>query len=127
MRKIVIKTIPHSKQRYPTCGDYWIDKDDVLQVRVSKMNDKYEFLIAIHELIEQFLSEERGIKGKDIDAFDIKFEKDRAKGFHTDEEPGDDKTAPYYKEHQFATGIERVLANELEVDWNNYDTEVTDL
>lgn len=128
MRKIVIETISNEEQRYPTCGDYWIDSEGTLQVRVSKTTDSYEFLVVIHELIEQFLSEQRGIKGDDIDKFDMKFEMDRKLGKHTlDEEPGDDKNAPYKKEHRFSTAIERLLAHELDVDWNEYETTLENL
>lgn len=33
--RILIETIPISEMRYPTCGDYWYDKEGVLQVRVA--------------------------------------------------------------------------------------------
>jgi len=35
-------------------------------------------------------------------------------------EPGDDPRAPYYREHQFASGMERLMAAELGVDWQQY-------
>lgn len=118
MKKIVIETIDNKDQRYPTIGDYYTDSDGVLQVHVSKMNDKYEFLVVIHELIEQFLTEQRGIRNKDIDKFDMEFEKNRT--VDSLDEPGDDKKAPYHKEHQFASLIERLLCSELGVDWDAY-------
>ena len=72
------------------------------------------------------------------DAFDIAFEKERealinAGGTaeqHADivaAEPGDDRAAPYHKEHCFATGIERLMAAELDVAWHPYNKEVTNL
>jgi NAD(P)-dependent dehydrogenase (short-subunit alcohol dehydrogenase family) len=46
--RIGIETIEHSKQRYPTVGD-WQGKPDGLHVYVSKMSDqRYEFLIGMH-------------------------------------------------------------------------------
>lgn len=109
----------HKDQRYETIGDYWIDSSNIDQIRVSLLgNDDYEFLVAVHELIEMYLCKKRGIKDEDITAFDIKFEKKRKKG-NTDE-PGDDSKAPYRKEHFFATNIERMIASELGVDWNKY-------
>jgi hypothetical protein len=35
-------------------------------------------------------------------------------------EPGDDPRAPYYREHQFASGMERLMAAELGIDWQQY-------
>ena len=124
--QIVIKTIPSEQHRYPTCGDYWVDPDGTRQIRVSDMkNWKYELLVAVHELVEQNLCLDRGIDEKDISRFDIRFEKARAKGKHSeDAEPGDDPKAPYRKEHFTATNIERILAAELGIDWTKYDKAV---
>ena len=125
MLNIDIKTIPHNRQRYPTCGDYWRDKHKV-HFRISDMKDKdYEFLIAIHELIEHHLCEQRGIDLYSIDEFDKKYEKDRKKGDVS--EPGNDPKAPYYLEHQFATKIEKLIAKELGVIWDEYDKAVNEL
>lgn len=137
LREISVKVIPHSKQRYNTVGDYfkemiygimpdklpnspnWICTERVMreQVRISSSNADYEFLIAMHELIEWYLTEKRGISEKSITAFDKKF-----KGV----EPGKDKKAPYHKEHMFAEKIERMLAKELKVNWEKYDKELTE-
>lgn len=119
MLNINIKTIPHSEHRYPTCGDYWVDENGVQQVRVSDMNNPdYEILVAIHELIELYLCQKRGIKEEGITAFDVEFENNRVEG--NVDEPGDDKNAPYRKEHFFATNVERLLAEQLGVDWKVY-------
>ena len=57
--KILIETIKHSEQRYPTVGDYWTDSDGTLQVRVSEMgDDRYALLVAVHEVIEAFLCQQ---------------------------------------------------------------------
>lgn len=125
MRDIVIKTIPHNEQRYDTIGDYWIDENDTIQFRVTKMNDRYEWLVLMHELIEQFLTEQRGITNESIDEFDIEYEKNRTKKSLL--EPGDDPNAPYYSEHQFATAIERLLCTELGISWLVYEKEQYDL
>lgn len=119
---ITIKTIPHNKHRYATCGDWWFDKKGDLQIRVSDMgNWKYEYLVALHELIEVALCKERGIKQEDVDDFDMQFEKEREEGQHDEEaEPGDDRRAPYKKEHFFATNIEFMMIGELGVDNNDY-------
>lgn len=78
-------------------------------------------MMAIHELSEVLICHHRGVSQKAIDRFDIRFEKDRKAGLHgKSDEPGDDSRAPYFREHCFATGIERLLAAVLEVDWNKY-------
>ena len=70
-------------------------------------------LVAIHELIEQSLCDSAGITNREIDVFDVHY---AAAG-----EPGDDSNAPYYKQHQIATGVERILAAEMRVDWLVYE------
>lgn len=110
---IEIKTQPHPHHRYPTLGDY-VGHERLRFIQVSEMgNCKYEFLIALHELIEQALQIERGIPEEAITKFD--------KEFKGEGEPGDDKSAPYYKEHQFATKIEKLVCEELGLDWNAYE------
>lgn len=128
--KIIIETILHSAQRYETVGDYWKDADGVDHIKVSEMgNDKYEFLVALHELIEMYLCEKRGIKEEDISDFDKKFEalREQEPEIIGDQEPGHMISAPYHKEHVTAESIERRMAVELDVDWENYDKTVQDL
>lgn len=122
MLNIIIKTIPHSKQRYSTCGDWFWKKDGSLHIRVSDVrNWKMEFLIAFHELIEVMLCLAMGISQKSVDDFDIQYEEDRDKGLHRPEdEPGDDEEAPYRVPHYWATTIERILAMLLGVNWQAY-------
>jgi len=115
MRDITIKVIPHSKQRYDTSGDYWIDERGTIQVRISKSkNWRSEALLLMHELTEMFLCIDRDVSFKAIDRFDMRF-----KGTG---EPGDDPKAPYHREHRFATRIERLLARELRVSWATYES-----
>ncbi len=123
MLDIHIKTIPHKEHRYPTLGDYWRNADGKQEMRISEMgNDDYAFMIAVHELIEWYLTGKRGIKEEDIKAFDEAFEKERLRGLHTEkDEAGFDPRAPYVKEHSFATNVEKQLAKELGVDWDKYD------
>lgn len=126
---IRIKSIPAKDQRYPTCGDYWEESDGsntVLEVRISEMKPDHEFLVMIHELIEYHLAKKRGIQMEDIDSFDRAFEELR-EGLPKligDQEPGDMVSAPYFKEHQFATKIERMVAEEMGVDWKGYENDV---
>ena len=120
---ILSKTIPHNKQRYDTCGDWWFDKKGNLQIRVSDMNNwKYEYLVADHEVREALICKDRGVTQKEVDEFDIGWQ--RHNGLL---EPGMDKKAPYYLEHKFATKIEMMTAKELKVNWDKYDKKVNGL
>jgi hypothetical protein len=124
--KIVIEVIPHSEQRYPTVGDWQaVGREDWL-IQVSELgNWRMEMLVAIHELIEMTLCAHEGITSAEVDQFDLAFTR-------TDEaligkEPGDDWRAPYYFQHQIATGIERQLAALMDVDWQAYENKVNSL
>jgi hypothetical protein len=126
MNRIVIEIIPHETHRYETCGDFWNEQDGTLQIRVSKLSSwQRERLIIIHELIEETLCRDAGIDERDIDSFDISFEKARPEG-NTDE-PGDDSHAPYKFQHGVASGIERILAAAMEIDWKSYSDELNKL
>lgn len=120
MIDIHIKTIPQSEQRYQTLGDYVKtlesnkDGNRIFEsILVSDVgNHDMEFLTAIHELIEWYLTERRGINEEDITKFDIE---------HPElEEPGDDPRAPYHKEHMFASSIEKLLCKELGISDDQY-------
>lgn len=124
--KITIDTIPHSAQRYDTIGDWLFDEEGNMHITVSDMgNRNYEFLIGIHEAIEAWLCRENGVSDEEVTAFDIEFEKNRVEG--NKDEPGDDPDAPYRSCHFFATSIERLLSQMLNVDWNKYEDTATGL
>ncbi len=113
MKRIAIEFIENIDQRYDTCGDYW-EEPQAFEMRITQYrNEKYAHLILIHELVEMLLVKQRSIKFSVIDDFDINY---------LDEgEPGDDLSAPYHKEHVFATAIERLCAQEMGVDWAEYE------
>ena len=116
---IKIKTIPHKEQRYETCGDWFYDANSNLQIRVSEMDDpRHEFLVAFHELIEARLCDEDGVQQEDVDAFDLHYERNRLPGDNS--EPGDHHAAPYHKQHIFATEMEKYMAAQLGVRWEDY-------
>jgi hypothetical protein len=120
--KIRIETIPHNEQRYDTVGDYWGNKSRK-EVRVSRLsNSTYEFLIAMHELVEAHLTEERGIRERNILKFDMNKLEQSGDKFQYD--PGHDPKAPYHKEHMFAEKIEKMLAKEFGVGWKEYQAEL---
>lgn len=111
--EIHLRTVNHRDHRYNTVGDYYFDAN-IMVVNVSKIGNRdYEFLVAIHEIIECYLADSRGIKEQDITSFDLQ---------HTgDGEAGDEKDCPYRREHFFSETVERLLANELGVNWNDYE------
>jgi hypothetical protein len=122
--RIVIETIDHSRQRYPTVGDWQIDKAGNLHITVSKMSDqRYEFLVAAQEMIEAYLAMHAGVSPEAVDRFDRAYEAKRKPG--DDSEPGDDPRAPYHRQRMFASKIERSLAKQLGVDWRAYDRDVS--
>lgn len=150
-KKFLLQTIPHKLQRYETVGDW--QPGNPAKITVSQMgNDDYEALVMLHEFVEFLLCQKRGITDKEVTVFDIAFEKARAaeirhimksyrrRGSYgrtvtrqaqidriNNMEPGDDSQAPYYKEHQFATAMEKALCHELGIDWHKYDKTVMSL
>jgi len=131
---IEFKVIPHRKQRYDTVGDYWVDGKKQLNIRISKMHDhKHQTLVFLHELIELFMVRAAGIKLKDIDRFDKKYEETR-KSFTTADcgcehlvEPGDDPHCPYGKQHRTATACEKLIADHLGINWQEYEKAIENL
>ena len=122
-----IAQVPHRKQRYETVGD-WIPGKPA-QIMVSKMKDqRYVFLVALHEMIEYELCKMHGITDREVVAFDVGFEAERKMNLHPiDAEPGDHPKAPYRNEHAFATTIEMMVAQKLGVRWSDYEKTVLSL
>ena len=118
--KITIETIPHKNQRYETAGDWIFDSSGDLTIRVSDLGDwRFNALIGLHELVEVLQCKHDGVTQEAVDAFDIAFEKNRAPD--NEDEPGDDPKAPYQRQHNLATGIERIMAASMGVKWEEYD------
>lgn len=117
---IRIESIPHEKQRYSTVGDwYYEDNGKTLVIRVSDLGDeRYNQLVAVHELIEVLICQQTFVSQAAVDAFDMEFEKNRPEG--NIDEPGDDPHAPYRTQHSFATAVERMLAAAMGVSWSKY-------
>ena len=123
---VKIEIIPHETQRYPTVGDWLLEPNGDLTIRVSKLSDwRLEMLIAIHELAEVLICKHDGVSQEVVDAFDQQFEAKRESD--NEDEPGDEPNAPYVKQHCIATGIERVMAANLGVSWKEYEDELNAL
>ena len=126
MLPILIQTIPHTAQRYETVGDYYLDADGAVYINVSEMpDDRYEFLVALHEFVEEYLCRRKGVSEESITSFDVLFEQNRPP--NNTSEPGDAPDAPYHHEHQFATHLEKQTAAVLGVDWETYNNVVNSL
>ena|SRR5215472_13054601 len=124
---ITIVTIPHKTQRYNTVGDWQFNEKGDLFITISDMGDwKKEFLVAFHELIEVMLCKHRGISQELVDKFDIDYEAKRDSE-DVESEPGDAPGAPYRKEHFLATSLERIMSQELDVDWRAYEEAIFNL
>ena len=109
-----ISTVQHNLQRYNTVGDWCFDFGE-LHITVSDLKgiQDYENLVALHELIEALLCQARGITGEVVDQWDLA---------HLDPpDPGSIPQCPYFREHMFATMVERAMAAELDVDWDEYE------
>ena len=124
---ITVSVIPHTQQRYDTCGDYEEIDEGVWDFTISESKAVYEFAILIHELIEWFFTQKRGITEKQICKFDMMFEAERKAGSWKDEEPGDDHRAPYRKEHKFATSIEKQVLDYAKENWSKYENTINSL
>jgi hypothetical protein len=128
MLNICIRTQPHELQRNQQVGDWQCEEEGFSQdaVVVSNMPETdYEFLVGVHELLEMYLCLKRGILPFDVTKFDEEFEKNREIG--DTREAGDHPSAPYFREHQFSTKIEKLIAEELGVDWDAYEKAVNSL
>lgn len=122
---IKIEVIPHNQHRYSTVGDWYWEGEDLV-IKVSKLSDwRREALIAVHELVEVLLCKHDDVSQQSVDKFDKDFEAHR----HPDneDEPGDEPNAPYVRQHCIATGIERLLAANLGVNWKEYEKELNEL
>jgi hypothetical protein len=99
-----------------------LSKSLIAQFKISQLGDwRKEVLVLIHEIVEWSLCKNERISEEEITDFDIQYENRRAAGeTGLYDETGDHPGAPYYKQHQFATGIERTVAAALGVDWNEY-------
>ena len=118
--KIIIETIPFVEQRYPTAGDWYYDNDGVVLIKVTDMGNWFlNFLIAIHELVEFALCKRRGISPETVDKFDMA---------HLDlDDPGSHPFAPYKLEHFHATNIERLVSEQLGIDFEGYEDRIEEV
>lgn len=115
--KITIDAIPFHQMRYATAGDWLSDGAGAITIQVADLGDwRMNLLVGIHELVETALCDVRGIAEPDVKAFD--------KAHLDSDDPGSLPDAPYHKEHVFAEAVEKWVATELGVDWDEYSRRV---
>lgn len=96
--------------RFEQIGD-WPEYDLIV---VSPLPDeKYEFLIALHEFVEAQLCKFAGITPAQVDEFDSNW---KGEG-----EPGDDPNCPYQTQHNCASLVEMLVCHELGINWTQYN------
>ena len=119
--KIIVKTIDPANQRFGECGDFFYDaEDDTLTVFINRMEDwRSEIAVAVHEAVEACACLAAEIDQTDIDFFDKKFYQEHDSG-----EAGDDKAAPYFKQHGAATFVEKELCTRLDLSWEAHERNV---
>lgn len=126
---IFIKTIEHYEQEYPTVGNYWIDENGDMQIRVSNMNNEtYEAMISIHEFIEFVLLRNRGVGADEITKFDLLFEQRIKNGLVSkNAQPGFAQDSPYLKEHTLAESVEMQMCALAGINWDKYNEKIASL
>ena len=113
---IQVEFIPRDAMRCDSAGDYFEEGDTIRFIVAQSGNDEWDWLVLLHEMVEYVLVKKAGIPIAEIDAFDM--------AFQGDGEPGDDPSAPYRHAHSIATGVERIIAGSLGIDWKPYDEAV---
>ena len=92
--------------RYKGIGDWYQPKaGHHLVLALDLEDDDVTLGVLVHELIEQYMCARDGVHEFPVNEFDAKF---KGEG-----EPGDDPAAPYYKQHQAASAVEKVVLEVL--------------
>lgn len=113
--------------RYPTVGDYYYKEDGTLKFEIADMgNPVYNRLVLIHEMIEQMLTEYKGIPEEEISKFDLEYEANRPED-DIESEPGFAPGCPYMEEHTIATAVEMLLVGKMGLSWEEYNKTVMEL
>ena len=111
------RTIPHSKQRYETVGDWHYERADdelIITVWMSRLqNINHTILLAMHEITEAYLCWQSGLSPKTVTDWDLQWP--------TSNDPGALPLCPYREEHQSGELMERMMARLLSIDWLAYE------
>lgn len=115
---IIIRFVAPAAQRYQTVGDWQTDADGTLRVTISRMSNDASFCVAVHELLEAYLSLRAGITADEVDKADSLPLRPPY------EEHGDMPSSIYHQQHDFAWVVERLVAHEMGLDWALYEQEL---
>ena len=124
MSKLLLKVelVNHGEQRYSTCGDWQIDTDGCICIKVSDTGHRLDaMLVGVHEAVEAVLCLAHGVLEAEVDAFDIEFNRTHDL---SEEEPGEYPGAPYRREHATADVVERIVALEADENWGEYSDRI---
>lgn len=117
--KITLRTVSFDQLRNYQPGDWKFLPDGSIEVLAGEMKDeRHVILMLAHELVEALLCRVRGISDEIVTTFDKEFEANRKPGDNS--ECGASPLAPYRREHFAAETIERIMASELGVVWEEY-------
>lgn len=124
----VIKSVDIENARYPTLGDYFFENSIRYFQITNTGEDLLDDLIFLHEFIEEIITRHRGIKEEDILKHDLWVEEEVKAGRYPDDaEPGEHEKSPYRREHLFAEKIEKMVAKELKINWDEYSEHINKL
>jgi hypothetical protein len=125
MVKLMI--VPVREMRYRTLGDWQItpanpeiELPELIHVFVANLgDDRFNFLVAIHELIEAFLCKQAGITQQVVDAWDLT---------HLEsDDPGSAKDCPYMYQHHVATKVELLVMCAANISLVEYESKIKEV
>jgi hypothetical protein len=119
---IIIKVIDRKEMRPGmTVADWYFDENGDCQVRVEHLSDwRREVALAFHEAGEAVMCKHSGVTVEEVDKFDRPFEEAHDGVTNV----GDKQGAPYRRQHNAATAMERILTGFFDICWEDYDMEV---
>jgi hypothetical protein len=114
--RILIESKPKKEIPRDDLGDYF-EQDGTLYIHMVETKDwRHEALVAFHEFVESLLLKHAGIPYAQVDLWD-----------EDHEEKGDSLDAPYHAQHVAAENLERLFAQQLGVEWEDYEQALEDL
>lgn len=131
-KEINIKIIPHIEQSSGITGNWYTDKNGVVQISVSQMGDRRaEAMHVVHEIVEWASSiiDPTAMNDEITDIIDDDFLKKREKGELPEghEEPGFGPSCLYSKGHHIGTAVEMILCQHYGLNWVEYDNHVREI
>ncbi|MBF0555646.1 MAG: hypothetical protein HQK96_14040 [Nitrospirae bacterium] len=126
---IIIKIVEQKEQKFLTQGDWRPDEHGDMIITITKCPDwRHEAGIAVHELVELYISKNLGITIEQCDEFDAMYEEGYRSGkIPLNKEPGYDKKCPYFLGHVWGDRFSFVLLWLLGVKWKDYVRETDKL